>query len=131
MNESVQKRKAAAQVIGDMIKAGKSQKHIAQSIAAYLVDSRTTQQLTALMRDVEKYLLAHSNHLEVTAFSAYPLSASAHSKIAALFPDKDIHIHNEIDPSVLGGVVVSAQDDYIDLSVRSQLQHLRLGINAS
>ncbi|HKY14551.1 MAG TPA: ATP synthase F1 subunit delta [Microthrixaceae bacterium] len=60
--------------------------------------------------------------------SAVALSADQQNRLAAALADatgKQITIRNVVDPSVLGGVVTTIDDDVLDGSVRTRLNQLR------
>ena len=104
-------------------------KQLAPKIAAHLVTERRTKEFGAIMRELESLRLDRDGVLEVTATSARPLSPSAKAAIKALFDAKKIIIHEQQDPSLIGGVKVHAHDKQVDFSVRTRLQRLKSGAN--
>ena len=107
-------------------KTGDSKK-LARSTAAYLLDTRQSKEVGAILRDLETVRLNQDGILEVHVTVARPLSESAKSRIKSLFDAGKIIIHEVRDPSILGGVRVRAHDRQFDDSVRTRLQRLKAG----
>jgi F-type H+-transporting ATPase subunit delta len=106
----------------------KDSKRLAESIAAYLLETRQSKNLGAILRDIETVRFNQDGILEVHVASARSLSEATLKSIKALFDAKHIIIHEEQDPSLLGGVKVRAHDQRLDYSVRTRLQRLRGGV---
>ncbi len=100
---------------------------LADKLAAYLLSVRASKDAGTILRDLESMRLNRDGILEVTATSARPLSPATINSIKALFDAREVIIHQEQDPSLLGGVQVRAHDKKLDFSVRARLQRLRNG----
>lgn len=64
---------------------------------------------------------------EVTAITAIPLDDTLHHKLMdklAQITGKKIVLHNKVDPSIMGGVVLNIGNEQIDTSVRTRLNEL-------
>jgi F-type H+-transporting ATPase subunit delta len=75
----------------------------------------------------EKMRAEQERVLDVTVRSAVELSADQRQRFAAALSrrfDREIRLHTEIEPSLLGGAVVQADDLVIDGSVRGGLTQL-------
>lgn len=65
--------------------------------------------------------------IDVTVTSAVELSAEQRERFAAAMRkrlNREVHLHCEIDPSLIGGAVIRADDLVIDGSVRAGLTQL-------
>lgn len=107
--------------------SGVERSRLARDIAGYLIAERRTKELNSLLRDIEDLEYKKDGTLEVTATTARPLSVTTKAQIAKLFDAKQVNIHEEINPQMLGGVRVRALDKVVDLSVQARLQRLRKG----
>ena len=67
------------------------------------------------------------NTIKVTLASASEVDAALSAKVRQALQDRlgrDVELEHEVDPSLLGGAIVRAQDMVIDGSLRSRLQRL-------
>jgi len=122
-------RKELVAAIYQLMQTSTDSKHLAQHIAAHLLDQRGTKEVGAILRELESLRLNRDGVLEITATSAHALSAESKAAIKALFDAKQIIMHEQQDPSLLGGVKVRAHDRQVDYSVRTRLQRLKTGAN--
>lgn len=120
-------RKELVTAVYGLLDKSKDSKKLAESIAAFLIDTRQTKETGAFLRDLESVRLREDGVLEVRVTSARPLTVASQEKIKTLFDAKHIIIHEEQDPSILGGVKVRAHDQQLDTSVRTRLQRLKAG----
>lgn len=120
-------RKEIALAVQELLETSKDSKQLATAIAAYLLETRQTKDAGAILRDLEAVRFDKKGVLEIHVTSAHRLSEDTLKSIKALFDAKHIIIHEEQDPSLLGGVKVRAHDKRIDYSVRTRLQRLKAG----
>lgn len=120
-------RKQLADAVMSVIGKSSDRQQAARAVAGYLVGERRTKELNALLRDLEERQLAADDRLEVTAETTYPLSDAAKLKIRQLFDAKEVIIHEQINPGLVGGVRVRALDKVADFSVQARLRQLRAG----
>lgn len=123
------RRQESVRAIYKLMQSTSDSKQLAKQIASYLVAERGTKEVGAILRELESLRLSEDGILEITATSARPLTPAAKDSIKALFDAKEIIIHEEQDPSLLGGVKVRAHDRQVDFSVRTRLQRLKAGAN--
>jgi len=95
------------------------------SVAAYLLEESSVDELDSLMRDVLAYRAAHG-YVEATIFSAHPLSNEVRGDLQALLKDeyptaKKISINETIEPSVVGGIRIELAGRELDLTVKAKL----------
>lgn len=68
----------------------------------------------------------------VTVFSVYPLSPEDMQKILVRFPQFAIsRVENKIDPTLIGGLIIQAGSQSIDLSIRNALHLLKIKLYES
>lgn len=99
-----------------------------QELAAYLVNTRRTGELVLIVRDIEARLLAGGTAL-VTVTSARQLSAEATQAVEAYVKAQrpevaQVVMHEEIDPSVIGGARVQFPGGLADFTIKAKLDKL-------
>lgn len=119
-----------AQALLTDLKSGKDYKKSVDSLAAYLVEEKRLVDLKAVIRDVEKILLSSEGTLYVHATSAFELDQKMVDEITDLFQKqsgaKKVIVEQTIDKSVIGGVRCETVDYTLDLTLRRQLQRLKM-----
>lgn len=104
-------------------------KEAVKELAAFLTEHRLHNQVEEILLDISReYAQAHGI-VEAEARSAFPLSNEIKNELAervkASTGAKKVVLHEEIDKSLLGGVIVNAPDMELDLSLRTKLAKLR------
>lgn len=118
-------RRHLAEVIGERTLHIKDGKKLAREIAAYLLDTKATDDLESLIRDVMEYRANHGV-VEAVAVSAHELTASAIKDLEAILKEehpkaKTVHVISRQDPSVVGGVRLEMANEQLDLTVREKI----------
>lgn len=118
----------AGVIAGRTIKEGAT-KRLVRQVAAYLLSERRAGELDSLLRDVQADW-ARAGYLEVTAASAYPLTAGLQAEIRQkakrLYPAAKRVIITEVrDPAIIGGVRLGLPDRQLDLSVEAKLNKFK------
>jgi F-type H+-transporting ATPase subunit delta len=99
-----------------------------QNLLRMLVSQQRIYLLPGVYREFELLDRAARGVTEATVRVARPISDADQRQIAdrlAQMTGKMVELHTEIDPSILGGVVVRLGDRLIDASVAGRLQRLR------
>ena len=109
-------------------------KRFDREIAAYLLSEGRVNELDSLLRDVQADW-AEAGHVEVTARSAFPLSAAVRAdikrEVKKIYPSaKQIVINEVIDPEVVGGVRLNLPHRQLDLSIRTKLNSFKQAVTA-
>ena len=74
----------------------------------------------------------HEKTMEVEVISAYEVDEADEAKLAEALKKKlqrDVNLSSTVDPGLLGGVVIRAEDTVIDNSVRGKLEKLAQVLN--
>lgn len=69
-------------------------------------------------------------NMDATATTVVPLSPDAMKEITSLLEKRfsmKVNLHNEIDPEIIGGIVLQAGEFWVDNSVRHKLRTLKFG----
>lgn len=108
--------------------AGASQKKIALQLAAYLIESRRTNELSVIIRDIATHL-ADMGYVAGTLTSAHELSAATAKAIETYTKDKTgashVSLDTIIDESVLGGIKIELPGRELDTTITRQLTILK------
>lgn len=104
-------------------------KKAVKELASLLLEYRLHGQLEEILADISKEYARVHGIVEAEARSAFPLSQELKKELAARVKKstgaKSVILHEEIDKSLLGGVVVSAPDMELDLSLKTKLAKLK------
>lgn len=104
-------------------------KKAVKELAAFLVDQRLHGQLEDILIDISKEYARVYGVIDAEARTAYPLSDSLKKELIERVKQstgaKKIILHEEIDKSLLGGVIVKTSESELDLSLKSKLTKLK------
>ena len=121
-------RRAMAEYIATGLIDGKSKKTLYAQLAAYLVDTKRTKELSLIVRDIE-YYLSQQGVVQTTITSAFDLTAETKKALEVFVKSKTSATHvaltNIVEPSVLGGVKISIPGRELDQTVAHQLTVLK------
>jgi F-type H+-transporting ATPase subunit delta len=118
-----------AAAINRRLDAMASRGDIAKNVAAYLLAQRRVRDLDAVLRELMRQR-TDDGIVEVNVTTARPLDAALRSKVEALVQEREpnvreIIINETVDPSLVGGVVISTDRYELDASVRGKLVRLK------
>jgi F-type H+-transporting ATPase subunit delta len=121
-------RRAITEHIAERLLAGDPQEKLMSQLAAYLIETRRTNELNLMVRDIQ-YSLAQKGHVAGTVVSAFELSAAAKKSVEAFAKDVSgasaVTLEMVVDPSVLGGIKVSLPGKELDATVSRKLTLLK------
>lgn len=89
--------------------------------------------LTAIAEQFERLRAELEQRVDVTVVSAYPLDDKQQNKLAGALKkrlNREISITTQVEPALLGGVILRAGDTVIDGSVRGRLTRLSEALSA-
>lgn len=105
-------------------------KKATKELAALLVDQRLHGQVEDILVDISKEYARVHGIIDAEARTAYPLSDGLKKELIERVKQstgaKTVILHEEIDQSLLGGVIVSAPDMELDLSLKTKLTKLKV-----
>lgn len=106
---------------------GSKNKTVAMSLAAYLADAKAFREVDLLLRDIEQFLAATYAHTAVHVSSAHPLGVDLKKQIIKQLglTKNSTEISEEINPELLGGVIVSTAQKEYDGSLISSIKQLK------
>lgn len=100
-----------------------------QDFVSFLIDKKREEELPS----IASQFIASYNQMkgisQATVVSAVPLSdkklSQMQSYVEQLLNQSDIQLHNEVDPSIIGGVIIKYEDKLLDKSVSKELREIR------
>lgn len=118
----ISRRKLAEHTASKLVK-GDSKKALSE-LAAFLVETRRTDEVDLLVRDIEQELAGRGVMIaDIT--TAHPLSESLKSDIKKMVGGKTLQVRETIDASVLGGVRIDIPGKRFDGTIRRKLTALK------
>ena len=121
-------RRAISTHVADQLIAGGDSKKLVLQLAAYLVDTRRTNELSLIVRDIQ-YYLAEAGSVSGVITTASTLTAETKKAVEKYIKQetgaKTVALDSFIDSSVIGGVKVSIPGRELDATVSRSLTNLR------
>lgn len=121
-------RRALADFVVSAYQRGDTMKPVVMQLAAHLVETRRTKELTMIVRDVE-YALADVGVVSGVVTSAFDLEAHAKEAIsdyiASVTKAETVSLAYQTDPEVIGGYSVALPGKEINHTVSHQLTQLK------
>jgi len=103
-------------------------KRAAKDLAAFLLDQRMHGDFELILEDIAKEYNRVHGVVESTVKTAHPLSKELKTQLEKRVKEKTgakkVIMNEEIDRSLLGGVIVTAPGMELDLSLKSKLNKL-------
>lgn len=107
---------------------GVSQVTVARQLAAYLIDTRRTNELGVIIRDIAAQL-ADSGHIYGTVTTAHELSSATTAAIKQYAKQKtgvqNIALESIVDESVIGGMKLELPGYELDTTIARHLTILK------
>ena len=121
-------RRAIAIYIAEQLTSKADSKKVVLQLAAYLVDTRRTKELSLIVRDIQFYL-SEAGSVSGVITTATELTAETKKAVEQYIKQQTgattVALDSFIDPSVLGGVKVSIPDRELDATVSRSLTTLK------
>lgn len=98
-----------------------------QNFVKLLAEQRRLPILNSIAKLFAAYRIAQEKTISVNVTSALPLGAAEQQKLSQALTQRlqrDVVLEYQLDPALLGGVVIRADDLVIDGSVRTRLKKL-------
>ncbi len=105
-------------------------KKAVKELASLLLEYRLHSQIDEILADIAAEYARVHGVVEAEARTVFPLSEelkhTLSERVKASTGAKKVILHEEIDKSLLGGVVIYAPDMQLDLSLKTKLARLRV-----
>jgi F0F1-type ATP synthase delta subunit len=128
MQHKVSRRVLARTVAAKMLAEPKNAGHWIKVVAAYLLEHNLADDADLVIGDIERELFVQGGQLNVSVTSARPLSAHLREELKNYLKQatraKHVSVSEQIDASLVGGLVAKTPDGELDLSVRSKLKQI-------
>jgi F-type H+-transporting ATPase subunit delta len=100
-----------------------------QDFVSFLIDKKREEELPHIALQFVASYNQMKGISQATVVSAVPLSdknlSQMQSYVEQLLNQSDIQLQNEVDPSIIGGVIVKYEDKLLDKSVSKELREIR------
>ena len=121
-------RRAIATYVAQQLTTGNDSKKVVLQLAAYLVDTRRTKELSLIIRDIQFYL-SEAGSVSGVITTATTLTAETKKAVEKYIKQQTgattVALDSFIDPSVIGGVKVSIPGRELDATVSRNLTILK------
>ena len=121
-------RRKVANYVARQLQSGDKALAMRQA-AAYLVTSKKTKQVDLFVAEVENALARQFGAVKVTVVTAHELNDSLRTQIKSFISSKQtaeqIELVEEIDQSIVGGVIIRTPTAEFDASIRNSLNQLK------
>lgn len=115
--------------LAEMLKKGKTTTEVARLLAAYLVKNKRVRDLELYLRDLELVIAKEFNVTTAYVATVRKISQKTRTEVKQLVKaysgTQSVEVIEEVDPSLLGGIVIRTANAELDGSVRTKLQKLR------
>lgn len=98
---------------------------IAKNFYRYLIKKGLKRKLPLIMEKLDKIALSQGNFLELEVTSAKPLSDKDREKIKKQFYPKQVITKENVDHSLIGGIIFKINETTYDGSIKSNLGRLK------
>ncbi|MEO5949548.1 MAG: F0F1 ATP synthase subunit delta [Candidatus Saccharimonas sp.] len=118
MAERISRRKLAGFVV-DRIDNGNLDLAV-EELAAYLIDTKRTREAGLVARSIEDELATRGTYI-VHATSARPINEEVKDAIQRLLNASKVHLVQEVDARLIGGIRVEAPGKRLDATVKRKI----------
>lgn len=124
----VSRRRLASAVVGLLRDKPNERQQIMQALAAYLVVTKQHKQWDLVLLDIARELAASDGHIYAEVSSAFPLDADARKQLQTYLQRATkaatVELNEQVDASLLAGMIVRTADYECDTSARTKLNRL-------
>lgn len=114
--------------IAEQLVAGVDADKLVVQLAALLIDTKRTNEVGLIVRDVE-YELTKRGVVLAQVTSVFDLTEATNKAVVKLITDKtgahQVHLRHVLDPDVLGGIKVDLPGLQLDTTIARRLTTLR------
>lgn len=128
MQHKISRRVLARTVAAKMLAEPKNASHWIKVVAAYLLENNLADDADLVVSDIERELFSQGGQLNARVTAARPMNNHVRTELTqflkAATKAKHVVVSEQVDISLVGGLVARTPDGELDLSVRSQLNQL-------
>lgn len=128
MQNKLSRRILARTVAEKLVSEPTRRQHWLQSLAAYMVDHKMTDDAELIIKDIVREVFEQSGQLLVSATTARPLTDSLRQDLIKTVRQatgaKQVVLDEHVDPAIIGGFIARTPDAELDASVQKTLQQL-------
>ena len=122
---TLSRRKFALYMAGSLHE-GDSVHTVARSIAAYLDQTKSRRSTDVPLKEVQRVLSENYDHTYLTTISAQKLDQAVRKELVGTFAHtKSVETVEQIDPEIIGGVIVETPGHEFDASIASKIKMLK------
>jgi len=114
--------------IAEQLMAGVKTEQLVLQLAAFLIDSKRTNEVGLIVRDIE-YELTKRGIIAAQVTSAFDFTEATRLAVTKLIKEKtgahQVYLRQFIDPDVLGGVRIDLPGMQLDTTIARRLTTLR------
>lgn len=122
------RRVIARTIASKLVAEPARQEHWIRVLAAHLVASNRTHEVDLILNDLAHELHLQAGHLLVHITSAHALTDAVRTSLKRMLAQQTdatvVHLTEDIDPGLLGGIVAKTPDAQLDTSIRTKLNRL-------
>ena len=104
-------------------------KKASTQLAALILENRIHNQTDEILEAIQTEYQRVHGIIEATATSVFPLTAELKKQVKAIVASKTgttkVILHEQLDPTVLGGVKITAPEMELDLTLQAKLTKLK------
>lgn len=119
MQQRISRRKLALLIV-ERIERGDEVDALVRELAAYLIESKRTREMDLVARAIEDELAARGTVIAHVT-SARPLEGNIKTSLQRLLNASTIHLTEEVDPSLIGGIRIEAPGKRLDASIKRKI----------
>ena len=121
-------RRVLSRHIALQLQSGKKRDVVIQSLAAYIVEHKLQKDIELIVADIA-WNLAKAGHVDAHVTTAHPLDSSLKQTVIEYVKRIEsasvVEVREQIDPSLLGGIIVETPSKRFDASIATKLKRLR------
>jgi len=101
---------------------------LTENLFATIADNTRFGKFDSVLKSFIKIMSAHKGEITCEIVTAQLLNAESLKEVTAAIggfvkPGQKLNITTKVDPSIIGGMIVSIGDKYVDMSIASRIKH--------
>jgi len=125
LDPTIKRREKKASLNNVLKKLGCSD--VAQNFFATVAENGRLQKIDGIFKSFEKLMSAHRGEVVCEVITAKPIDEATLKEVTGALQgfiksNQKLQVSTKVDPSILGGMVVSIGDKYVDMSVSTKIK---------